>query len=256
MFNATYFNYAGQSSETYGLQIVDFDDSAVRETEAFSPALSLIKASGAVRFIHGGIDYDSAPTCEFSVVSENEFTAAQRSTIMSWLTGRRDFKPLYFIGGDNAGYTYYCVFTSVTTIFVNGFCRGFRLTAQFDSPYARGQASVATTTSGTHTISITNNSDIADDYTYPIVEFVGDSIDIVNITDDSTRHFTFSGLNANEEVLVDNEMKYISSSVGGEKLSKFTSKKWLRLRKGANSLTIVSKGNVTITCPHYVMIGY
>ena len=81
-------------------------------------------------------------------------------------------------------------------------------------------------------------------------------MDIVNTTDDSQRHFTFSGLAAGETVTVDNEVKHISSTVGGEKLSKFTSKNWLRLRPGMNSLTIIASGTVTITCPYYAMIGY
>lgn len=256
MFNATYFRYDEISSQSYGLQIVNFDDGAVKETDVFSPTLSLQKAPGAVRFFHGGIEYDSAPTCEFSVVSEQELTSDVRRTLLSWLVGRKQFKALQFIGGDNSDFTYYCVFTSARTIWINGRCHGLRLTAQFDSPFARGTATSITVTSGTHTIQIENKSDIKDGYVYPIVQFTGGSIDIVNTTDDSQRHFTFSGLTASEVITVDNEVRYISSTNGGEKLSKFISKNWLRLRPGVNSLTIDASGSVTITCPHYVMIGY
>lgn len=256
MFNATYFRYDGTWSGEYGLQIADFDDNAVTETDVFSPALSLQKAPGALRFIHSGITYDTAPTCEFSALSESELNAAQRREVLSWLTGRKEFKPLLFEGGDNSEFTYYCVFTSIKTIWVNGHCHGFRLTAQFDSAFARGTPTTVTVSSGTNTITIYNKSDIVDDYTYPIVKFTGGFIDIVNTTDDSQRHFTFSDLAPTEVVTVDNEVKHISSSIGGEKLSNFTSKNWLRLRQGSNSLTIVSDGDVTITCPYYAMIGY
>lgn len=256
MFNATYFRYDGTSSQNYGLQIVDFDDGAVKETDAFSPTLSLQKVPGAVRFFHGGIEYDSAPTCEFSVVSEQELTPAIRRTLLSWLVGRKQFKALQFIGGDNSDFTYYCVFTSARTIWINGRCHGLRLTAQFDSPFARGTATIATAASGTSTIQIENKSDIVDGYVYPIVQFTGGSIDIVNTTDDSQRHFTFSGLTSSEVITVDNEVRHISSTIGGEKLSKFTSKNWLRLRPGVNSLRITAAGAVTITCPYYAMIGY
>lgn len=257
MFNATYFTYNGTSSSTYGLQIVDFDDSAVQETEAFSPTLSLLKAPGSLRFFHGGIEYDSAPTCEFSAVSATEFDSSARKTIMSWLVGKKEFKALSFTDGDNSGYTYYCVFTSIKTIWVRGRCYGFRLTAQFDSPFARGTpTTVQSTGSGTRTVTINNLSDIADDYTYPIVQFTGGSVDIVNTTDDNQRHFTFSGLTSAEQITVDNEVRIISSSIGGEKLSNFTSKKWLRLRKGNNTLQITASGTVTIICPNYAMIGY
>lgn len=256
MFNATYFRYDGRWSGTYGLQIVDFDDSAVRETDAFSPTLSLQKVPGSLRFFHGGVEYDSAPACEFSVLSEQELTGDIRSVILSWLIGRKQFKPMRFEDGDNDEFTYYCVFTSAKTIWINGRCHGFRLTAQFDSPFARGTATTAIVTAGTHTIQMRNKSDIIDGYTYPIVTFTGGDIDIVNTTDDSQRHFTFEGIGAAETITVDNEIRHISSSLGGVKLGNFTSKNWLRLRPGINNLTVTSAGNVTITCPYYAMIGY
>ena len=256
MFNATYFRYDGQWSGTYGLQIVDFDDNAVKETDAFSPTLSLQKAPGSLRFYHSGVEYDSAPTCEFSVLSEQELTGVTRSKIMSWLVGRNQFKALTFDSDDNVGFTYWCVFTSIKTIWVNGRCHGFRLTAQFDSPFARGQATSVSVEAGTHQVVLRNNSDLADRYTYPVVEFTGGSIDIVNLTDDAYRHFTFSGLSSTEVVTVDNEARYITSTMGGQKLSNFTSKNWLRLRPGNNTLQITAKGQVNISCPYYAMIGY
>lgn len=256
MFNATYFTYDGTSSETYGLQIVDFDDVAVKEADAFSPTLSLQKVPGSLRFFHGGVEYDSAPACEFSVLSESELSLNRRRVILSWLIGRSVFKDLKFIGGDSEAFTYRGVFTSAKTIWVRGRCHGFRLTLQFDSPYARGSSVTKTVGSGTHLITLHNPSDIVDAYTYPTVVFTGGSVDIVNITDDTQRHFTFSGLAPTETITVDNEVKHISSTIGGEKLSNFTSKNWLRLRKGDNQIQIITSGSVTITCPHYAMIGY
>lgn len=256
MFNATYFCYDGKWSDTYGLQIADVDDSAIRETDALSPVLSLQKSPGSLRFFHGGIEYDAAPTCEFSVMSEREIPGDMRSDILSWLVGRKQFKPMQFEGGDNDEFIYYCVFTSAKIIWINGRCHGFRLTAQFDSPFARGKSTTITVGSGTHDVQIRNKSDIADGYTYPIVKFTGGSIDIVNKTDDLQRHFIFSGLEATEAITVDNEIRHISGTFGGEKLSAFTSKNWLRLRPGVNNLTIVSSGTVTISCPYYAIIGY
>lgn len=259
MVNATYFTYDGVSSATYGLQIAAFTEltpESVEENEAFSPTLTILKVPSLMRFYHGGIEYDSAPRCEFTVVSSAVISPANRSAILSWLIGRNQFKPLVFASNDLSAFTYYCVFTGATTIFVNGECHGFKLTASFDSPFARGTPTVATTTSGTHTITINNKSDIVDGYTYPKVEFTGSSISIVNTTDDESRAFTFSGLASSERLTVDCETKIIQSSIGGEKLSNFTSKNWLRLRRGNNSLTITSSGNVTITCPYYAMIGY
>lgn len=254
MFNATYFKYDGILSSLYGLRIADFDDSNVKETEAFSPNLTLLKAPGQVRFFYGKIQYDSAPQCEFSVISEEALPGSARSIIMSWLIGRNQFKPLQFLDGDNSEFVYYCIFTSVKTIWVNGQCHGFRLTAQLDSPFARGPETTLTVQEGTHVVEFLNDSDV-DGYVYPVVRFTGGNVDIVNITDDRNRHFTFSGLSADETITVDNEIRHIVSSAGGAKLDCFTSKKWMRLRRGKNSLRIVASGEVTITCPCYAMIG-
>ena len=111
------------------------------------------------------------------------------------------------------------------------------------------------------TIDITNNSDIIDDYVYPLVYFKsipmenGNSISITNMTDNPQRHFIFNNLQDNEEITVDNELKYISSNFEGSKLSAFN-KNWLRLRKGVNLLKVYINGTVRISCPTYVMLGF
>lgn len=259
MVNSTYFTYDGVFSGRYGLQIAEFGGivaEPLEENEAFSPSLSVLKVPSLLRFYHGGLEYDSAPTCEFTVVSESVIPPELRSDILSWLIGRKAFKPLKFHNDDWEDFVYYCVFTSSSTIYVNGECHGFRLTASFDSPFARGTPTVATTTSGTHTITIENKSDIRDGYTYPTVQFTGASCSIINTTDSNSRAFTFSGLSAGETLTVDCETHIITSTLGGEKLSNFTSKNWLRLKPGINSLSVTSSGSVTIACPWYVMIGY
>ena len=259
MINSTYFTYDDVFSGIYGLQIADFTGftpESVEENDAFSPSLSVLKVPSLIRFYHGGLEYDSPPVCNFTVVSESVIPIELRSEILSWLIGRKSFKKLKFHNDDWEDFDYYCVFTSSSTIYVNGECHGFRLTGNFDSPFARGVPTTATTTSGTHTVTIRNKSDIRDGYTYPKVEFSGSSISIINTTDSATRAFAFSGLANNETLTVDCETKTITSNLGGEKLSNFTSKNWLRLRPGDNTLQITSAGNVTITCPWYAMIGY
>lgn len=259
MVNSTYFTYDGIFSGRYGLQIAGFTGlvpESVEENEAFSPSLTTLKVPSLLRFYHGGVEYDSVPQCEISVVSTAIIPPSIRSAILGWLVGRNTFKPLRFHNTGLEDFVYYCVFTASSTIYVNGECHGFKLTASFDSPFARGTPSVVTTTSGTHNITIDNKSDIYDGYTYPTVEFAGSGITIINMTDDASRAFTFANLSSSEHMTVDCETKIIQSNLGGEKLTNFTSKNWLRLRKGINNLTVTSSGNVTITCPYYAMIGY
>lgn len=299
MVNATHFMYDGVSSEEYGIQIAEFTGltpESVEENEAFSPSLTTQQAPLSPRAFFGGVTYDTLPTCEFSVVSQDELTQKQRSEILSWLVGRNGFKPLVFdpspfatvdregnlvfeshaqvsqenatfddpvyVSGESAviplsEYTYYCVFTGSSTIFVNGRCHGFKLTATFDSPFARGLPTVIGLQAGQNIVQIENKSDVPDDYVYPVVEFDGRAITIINLSDGgASRQFHFEGLQANEKTRVDCENKLITSNLGGEKLSNFTSKKWLRLKRGINKLYVWCVGDVTITCPNYAMIGY
>lgn len=257
MFNATYFRYDGRWSGEFGLQIVDFDENNVVESEVVSLTPSLQKTAGSPRFFLSSNDLDDSPSCEFSVVSEIEIPAEMRGEILSWLIGRRTFRKLQFECGDNDDFAFYCIFTNASTIWISGRCHGFRLTAKFDSQFARGTPTEVVISAGRNiSAQITNKTLIGDQYTYPTVKFTGSSLDIVNKTDDSTRHFRLAGIPSGETIIVDNETRTIKGNNSGAKLGYFTSKNWLRLLGGSNELLVTADGDVTITCPYYVMIGY
>lgn len=281
MFNAKYFTYDGVFSGIYGLVLADFDDSSVIETAAFSPVLYANKPVSLPRFYHGGITYESVPQHQFSIICEYAMSDVIRRDVLSWLVGRREFKPLKIHQPDLEAYEYRCVFTDVQIIYVNGHCHGFRVTANFDSPYQHGAPSSTgeLTINGKQTIQLINDSDIVDDYTYPTITFRASSpvntdaaavewarsqkgvgvsnydICVINQTDNDSRRFVFAGLMPNEEIKVDNEIKHISSSISGEKLTNFN-KNWLRLRRGENILTVDMVGTVEIVCPTYVALGF
>lgn len=257
MFNASYFTYDGVFSAEYGLMIADFDDSSVIETAAFSLSLNTHKPSKSNRFFHNGVKYDSAPTHQFSIISAQAIPDSVRREVLSWLVGRSAYKKLIIHQPDLEHYWYNCVFTNVEIVYVHGYCHGFRLTANFDSPYQYGEPSTVTLsgTGETQSVTIINESDILDDYTYPLVTLTGTRISIVNNTDDTSRPFTISDLSSNEKIVVDNEMRYIESSYGHPRLANFN-KNWLRLRHGENELSVMINGTCTITCPKYIMIGF
>lgn len=290
MFNATYFTYDGVFSGVFGLVLADFNTNAVVETSAFSPTLNTTKPASINRFFHNGIRYEAPPQHQFSVVSEKEIQEPIRREILSWLVGRNEFKKLQIHQVDLEEYYYLCVFSNVDIIYVNGRCHGFRLTANFDSPFAHGRETSKTLAgnSGISTMTINNKSDLLDEYVYPTIQFSATSVStgdtqatawaesqdslatfngnnktplsnydicIVNKTDDVNRRFIFAGLLPGEIITVNNELRCISSSVSGEKLKHFN-KNWLRLRRGYNELEIEINGDVTITCPHYAMIGF
>lgn len=255
MITAKYFTYRGICSKYYGLEIVAFDnDVSVTESNAFSTSLSLLEIPNLKRVFRGSNKLNSPEPITFSIVSEREFDATQRSQIIGWLTGSTEFMPIKFLENDMLYYTYFGTFVNIVTLFVDGHCHGFKLTMQPDSLYARGVPTRATTTTGTHTITIINNSDIFNGYTYPTVSFAGSSITITNTTDDANRSFVFADLPADEFMVVDCETKIMKSSLGGVRLSNFN-KNWLRLRPGENTLSITSAGDVSIVCPTYILTG-
>jgi phage-related protein len=237
--------------------IADFKSDSVSETAAFSPSLNTVKPPDSNRFLHNGITYDNHPQHQFSIISAAPIPDFLRRDILKWLVGRKDFKKLIVHQTDLENYYYNCVFTNTDIIYVNGRCHGFRVTANFDSTYARGKPTFVTVSAGANqSVTIYNNSDIVDEYVYPLVTFRGSSVDIVNKTDDTGRHFKFSGLASGSTTVVDNEVKYITSSSSEPIAAAFEGKHWLRLRPGKNELSITAAGSVEIVCPCYVMMGF
>ena len=262
IFNAVHFTYDGIWSGIYSLQIASFDNTNVETTGVFAPALKVSKTARGNRFFCTGVEYDKTPSYKFSIISEDIISDGLRRDVLSWLMARRGFRRLQIHQPYLNGYYYNCVFSSVDMIYVNGNCHGFEITAEFDSPYAYGKPNVKRIISGGEEteITITNDSDILDDYVYPIVKFTakgrvsGKDITIINESDDG-RVFEFGGLPLNEEFTVDNELKIISGNFGGDKLSCFN-KNWLRLKKGANELKVRINGEAVIECPTFSLIGF
>lgn len=260
MFNATYFTYDGVYSGAYGLQIASFDSETVEDTSVFAPTLNIVKSARSRRFLHNGIEYDDAPEYTFSIISQEAIPDGERREILTWLVGRSDFKKLQMHQPELEDYYYNCVFTNVDLIYVRGRCHGFTVTAKFDSIFAYGRPKVITLTgNGTmQTVKVINTSDIPDDYVYPLVSVTmseAGNVTILNTSEPVQAAFQFVGLRNTEQITVDNELKIIDSTIGGDRLSCFN-KNWLRLQHGVNILQITFKGTMTITVPTYAMIGF
>lgn len=263
MFNATYFTYGGIFSGEFGLQIADFNEESVIETDTFSPSLNTIKIGSGRRFAHNGVTYENHPTHEFSILSERVIDDAVRRDILSWLVGRREYKTLVIHQSDLEQYWYKCVFTNIRNIYVGGHCHGFRITANFDSPYQYGSPTTIEVggAGAERIVTITNKSDTLDEYTFPVVEITASNtidsstLQIVNYTDDANRVCSVSGLNPGEYIRMDGEMRHIISDTGKGRLGDFN-KNWVRLLKGANTIGITVHGVVKITCPQYAMLGF
>lgn len=268
MFSASYFTYDGIHSSTYGLQIASFDSQNVETTTVFAPTFTTSKATRDKKFHHGGIKFEQPPTFQFSILSEFAIDDITRRKILSWLVGRSKYKPLIIHQNDLEDYTYKCVFATVDIIYVRGMCFGFQVTATFDSWFCEGKKTVLSFTGDGSTVTktILNKSDIIDDYTYPsitlgeVTQYGTDDgknlfCTIKNKTDNISRITQFYNLSPYETVSLNGETRVINNSNDLGRLSCFN-KNWLRLKKGVNTLEITVKGAITITCPHYALIGF
>lgn len=257
MLNALYFWYDGVYSGTYGLQILDLNGSNIENSSIGTLDVKTVKASRQKAYVYNGVSLSEPPTHQFQIISQTPLLDTVRREVLSWLLGRGEFKKLIIDQSDLADYYFNCIFSNIDIIYINGSCYGFELTATFDSMYAYGSSTVYTVTgSGSaRTISVVNNSDIPDDYVYPVLTINADeSLSIYNTTDDATREFYLGGLSSGVVYTVDNELKIISPNSNSNLLGNF-SKKWLRLRQGTNTLKVTVNGTVTITVPQYALIG-
>ena len=271
MFYASYFTYDGVFSGEFGLQIADFEKGNPIYTDVFSPSLNTVKPPRVPRFFHGGINYDSPPQMEVTFLSETVMDDVARRKALSWLVGRNEYKILKIHQSDLEDYHYRCIFTNVSIVYINGYCHGFKALINFDSSYQYGSPVVyeATGTGNLVEITFTNKSDTPDEYVYPIVEFTpkgdissaqGVKVRILNTTDSSSRYFEFfdrtgNSVPINKKITVDNELQLITIA-GTEKVLQNFNRNWLRLKQGDNNLRIYVNGNIKITCPTYVKIGF
>lgn len=258
MLTATEFIYDGIYSEKYGLKIATFDSVALEETPYIVPAVEVAKSATSHKFHYLDRTYNSPPTFQFSIVSEEAIHEEILREVLIWLDSRKGFKPLIVMqqGFDNL--TYNCIFTVTNLIYHAGCCVGLNLSATFDSNYVLGKPIeiILFGNGEPQDIDLYNDSDNIDTYIYPTVEFdtSDGSVSIINTTDNSVREFAFTGLNPNTQYVVDNELKIITGE-GSNLLEKF-SKNWLRILRGKNRLRICVNGAITITCPRYIKISF
>lgn len=153
MQGATHFIFDGISSQTFldantPLELVSFDNNAIKEVTALSLNLHTRKASRSN--YHTPIKshiIDRMPEHEFSIMCSKVggLTAQDRKRILRWLIGRNQFKTLLLIGS-GVKYSYYnfehcypgyqAIFTDAEAIYVNNVCYGFKLRVKFSTQYA------------------------------------------------------------------------------------------------------------------------
>jgi hypothetical protein len=242
------FIYDNTASETYGLYILDFDETGgLNESEAGSTTEPIEEwIYRRSKSYHYGNIMNTPLEFDLSVASYTPITGDDRGKIAKWLLGRGNFKKLQICEDDISNVYFNTICTSAKTIYVGNVQRGLKLHFRCDSPWAWEFPKTLTYNFTGNEIKnfifdFYNSSD-SDEYLYPIVDFtlnsIGNGISIENITTGDTA-FTFTGISPNENIVVDNSLKTIVSDTGLLRLNYFN-KQWLKFISGRNELHVIS----------------
>lgn len=248
-FYGSDFIYDGISSSDFGLKISNFgEDSSTTpgaSVELFTE--SIYRRQKSYLF---GVQQTPVLTIPITITVSYELSAVDASIVSRWLFGKLNYKKLQIIQPDMQYVYFNCIFTNPEVIRVGNIIRGFNTQIVCDSPFAWEYPKPVTylysleNYTVSDTITYNNYSDNAD-YTYPAIEIVtnrfGGDFTITNLTD-SNRAFTFSGLNANETLMVDNELQIIQSSETNENRIQNFNYNWFRLLPNINKITL--SGNI------------
>ena len=248
-FYGSSFLFDGIASEQYSLRISDLDISAINEAMgSFDVEIKEQKIlRRTVPYFYGAY---ATPHLEFdmSCYSEDELTAADYQLIQKWLFGQSLYKKLQIVQYDMQDIFWWAILNSPQTVKVGNRIMGCKFHVIANSPFG---FSFPKTVTYSYTSSVVNNNEVfynsSDDtanYMYPscviTMNNIGGDVTITN-SNDSSRVFEFTDLQADEVITIDNSFQTISSSSGLRRLGNFN-KHWLRFVPGINNLNI--QGNV------------
>lgn len=265
-FWGNYFIWKDIPSELHGLKIYSDMESGLSQGSAAIETITE-KPFRRIKNYLLGVSYNPNLSFNLSIMSEEEITAQQSAYISKWLFGHNTYSKLFIQQDDMEDIFFNCLLNNPQELKVGNILYGYTCTVECDSPYAWTvpQSVEYTYTSAPNTTINFYNKSSHNGYLYPIVEFVTSTvggpgyfnISIVNQTD-SNREFKFTGVNANEKIVVDNDLQIIDSYVkngtawipsnllrlgnmaNNDVLDK--NKKWFRLLPGLNVLKIT--GNI------------
>jgi phage-related protein len=256
------FIYDGVDSSYYDLKIVNFD-TGTKDSDAGStsePQLKWIRRRTRA-FSYGSIQNQSV-SIEMTIGREDIIYGDDRNLIESWLL-RKKFLPLQIMQDDLSYVVFNVQFTKAENKYIGNLQRGMTLHGVADSPFGftSPKTYTKTFTSGgieNYSWNLFIDSADVDDYIYPSMVFVtnglGTSFQLINSSDDN-RTFLFTGLQSNEIMTVDNDLKLLSSNTGLLRSTNFIGKNWFRLKSGVNALNVqggISSLSITYSLPRKV----
>lgn len=186
------------------------------------------------------------PMLEFPVMftTDNvELTAKDLELTAKWLFGRKNYCKLKIMQEDMSDVYYDCFLITPKIYRVGNVIRGVQAIAHCKNAWGLTDVKTWNYSFSAPVVgqSITNNN-LSDDsgYAYPslviTMSALGGDVTLTN-TSDSNRIFTFTGLQSNEVLTINNSLQTIVSSTGLRRLSNFN-KNFFRLKSGKNIITV------------------
>lgn len=253
------FTYDGRSCEDFDLMLADADGNTQGEGR-FASSVSIVEETSPTHwkpFFYGTRFEDKLQitlvcTLNNDRIDGHEFLTRQElSEIATWLTGHGEYKWLTVEQADLENVRYKCIVTELSILESGNEPYGVRIVATCDGPYAY-QATPTTTTkelSGTLEFVIDNTSS-HNGFFYPVLEFepsAAGSLSIVNDSDNG-RTFTLTDIPGSvSSIRVDNEHCLIECDQDIN-LYGNCNFKFLRLKRGENSLKATGSGILKIIC--------
>ena len=257
--SGSYFEYNGVSSRKYGLIFANTDTERYLPISGETSSNTIFNKQENRRYFVGESFEDSPIQFEAEIFADHDrlINVFERREIEKWLFHQPDYCKLYTdMSCDTYGEAYELVngmqkrlylnarFINAEKIEGNGGLAGYRFTVECDSCLAWQDevlyefALTNNSSTSSSTIEIEVDTDL-NDYVYPKVTIqtgsTGGAIQIINITDSSTRATSFVGLSPNVTIVMRGDgINYIS----GDYYQKFSNKNFIRLLDGNNKLIV------------------
>lgn len=259
------FIFDGIPCETFDLMMYDIGGTEQGEGR-FANTVTIIEEGVGNRWrpLFYGVKYENKQELEIVFGVNVERIDRQQyldryeiEAISSWLCGRENYCWLEIEQADMEYVRYRCMVTGLEQISYGNIPWAFRATITCDSPFAyMYPQEFRYDVDGSVDILFFNESSINGLY-LPEMEISissGDSFSIENLTDDG-RIVQFSGLPADITTIhVDNENGVLSTPSGSNVYPYFNFK-FLRLKRGYNTLRITGNGSLLIRCEFPVSTG-
>ena len=179
--------------------------------------------------------------------------------IASWLTGKDGYRWLIIGDQDESYFRYRCRISDLKIVEAGIYPQCMSCSVSCDSPYAYMPEQVFSyTISGTEEILFRNRS-THNGFYRPELEIAIDGTDSFSIVNqsDANRELAFSDIPAaysHATIRIDNQNQIITSSTG-DNLYPFFNKRFFRLVRGDNHLTVTGTGTLKIICAFPVNVG-